>query len=225
MGRTRKPSLPRNDSAPTTQRASGAVTSLALTLSLLFFLCPSLASATPSTDFGFFGPGSISLDFNEIPMSQSTVIVGQYASHGVTFSPNVWFENHRGAIGWDGHNIANFQTGTSTSNPTVDMIFSGVVNGAAMEFTGNASNSFSITALLGGSVVETYTHNQTGCCAPAVVGIEDIQFDTLRIAHTTGGSEFFIADRLTWNLVPEPNTALLLGLGLLGLPFDRRRAR
>lgn len=179
------------------------------------------ALATPSTDFSYFDTDAIVLDFNEIPMTQSTVITNQYAATGVTFSPNVWFENHRGSVGWDAHNIANFLTSTTIVNTTVDFVFSGTVSGAAFEWASNTGSSFLLEAIAGGSVVESFTHNQAGCCAAQVLGFEDIDFDTLRVTHQSG-SDFFIADRLTWQPVPEPSTALFLGLGLIGMAAFRR---
>ena len=185
----------------------------------------SIAGATPVTDFSFFGADSVVLDFNEIAMAPGTVVTDQLAGLGVSFSPNVWFENNRGAVGWDDHNIANFLTGTTISNPVVDFIFSGPVDGAALEFAGNAGNDFLFEAILSGSVVESFVHAQAGCCAAQVLGFQEIEFDTLRITHQTGGSTFFIGDRLSFHVVPEPGTAALLGLGLVGLSGAARRQR
>ncbi len=194
---------------------------LALQVALALVLgsgAATLASATPSTDFSFFGADAVVIEFDEIAMPQSTVVTNQYAGSGVTFTPNVWFENHRAPIGWDGANIANFQTGTTTVNPSVDFVFSGNVDGAAFEWAANGGNTFLLEADLGGSVDESLTHTQAGCCAAQVLGFENVVFDTLRVTHQSGGSQFFIADRLTFHLVPEPGTALLLGLGLALLP-------
>lgn len=194
-------------------------------LAAAFVFPASLAAAIPSTDFTFFGPGSISLEFNEIPMAQSTVITTQYATTGVTFSPNVWFENHRAAVGWDNHNIANFLTGTSTVNPSIDMVFSTTVDGAAFEFAANGGNAFLFEAVLGGTTIETFVHTQVGCCAAQILGFEATSFDTLRVTHQSGGSAFFLADQLTWHPIPEPSIALLLGLGLATMPAGARRRR
>lgn len=185
----------------------------------------SIASATPVSDFSFFGADSVVLDFNEIAMAPGTVVTDQLAGLGVSFSPNVWFENNRAAVGWDDHNIANFLTGTSISNPVVEFIFSGSVDGAALEFAGNAGNDFLFEAILSGSVVESFVHAQAGCCAAQVLGFQEIEFDTLRITHQTGGSTFFIGDRLSFHVVPEPGTAALIGLGLVGLSGTARRRR
>ena len=205
------------------RRPAAIVTALVLLISIVL-MSSTTAHATPASDFSFFGPGSITLNFNEVAHSPGDVITNQYAGFGVSFSPNVWFENTRASLGWDTHTIANFLTGTSTSNPTIDIVFSGVVDGAALQFAANGSNDFQFTALLGGSAVETFSHSQAGCCAPQVLGFENVQFDTLRISHTAGASTFFIADQLTWNVIPEPSTALLLGIGLCILPTQRRRA-
>lgn len=185
----------------------------------------SVASATPVADFSFFGADSVVLDFNEIAMAPGTVVTDQLAGLGVSFSPNVWFENNRAAVGWDDHNIANFLTGTSISNPIVEFIFSGTVDGAALEFAGNAGNDFLFEAILSGSVVESFVHAQAGCCAAQALGFQQIEFDTLRISHQVGSSPFFIGDRLSFRVVPEPGTAILLGLGLVGLSGAARRRR
>lgn len=186
-------------------------------------LLPFSAAATPSSDFSYFDASANVLDFDEIAMTQSTVITNQYAALGVVFGANVWFENHRSNLGWDTHNIANFLTGTSTANTVVDIAFSTNVTGAAFEWASNNGSGFRFEAILDGSVVEQFDHQQTGCCAAQVLGFENVEFDTLRVTHRNGG-DFFIADRLTWQPVPEPSTALLIGLGLAGLGFSRRRA-
>ena len=198
-------------------RPHGSAGRILLLAALSIALTPALALALPATDFSFADASTLSLDFDEIAMSQSTVITNQYeAGYGVTFSPNVWYENNRGALGWDGDNFANFQTGTSTVNTTIEVIFSGTVTAVAMEFAANDGNSFEFTAYRAGAVVESTTFTYGTCCAAAVYGLRDLDFDTLRITHTSGGSDFFIADQLTWNpiVVPEPGTAVLLGLGL-----------
>ena len=194
----------------------------ALLYLLVAGLLPALASATPATDFSYFDGSAISLDFDEITMPQSTVLTNQYAGFGVVFSPNVWFENHRSNLGWDNHNIANFLTGTSTANPTVEIVFSQNVTGAAFEFAANTGSRFRFQALLDGSVVERFNHRSTGCCAAIVLGFEDVEFDTLRITHRSG-DDFFIADNLTWQPIPEPGTALLIAFGLAGLALRPKR--
>jgi hypothetical protein len=80
---------------------------------LFLVLVPAIVNALPATDFSFADASTLSIEFDEIAMSQSTVITNQYeAGFGVTFSPNVWYENNRGALGWAG-------TGTTsrTSRP------------------------------------------------------------------------------------------------------------
>jgi len=184
---------------------------------LALCLAGGVASATPVTDFSFFGTDSVVLDFNEIAMAPGTVVTDQLAGLGVRFSPNVWFENNRAAVGWDDHNIANFLTGTTTSNPVVEFLFSSTVDGAALEFAGNAGNDFLFEAILAGSVVESFVHAQAGCCVAQILGFQEVELDTLRITHQAGDSTFFIGDLLSFHVVPEPGTAVLVGLGLFGL--------
>ena len=213
-------------SRPQSLRRLSTNTAAVITCALIgLALTSSPALATPANDFSWFDGDSIALDFDEIAMPQSTVIDTQYAGYGVSFSPHVWFENHRGALGWDDHNIANFLTGTSTANPTVEFRFSTEVSGAAFEWASNTGSRFLLEALLGGGVVESLLHDQATCCGAQVLGFEDVRFDTLRVSHQAG-SNLFIADRLTWEPVPEPSTGLLTGLGLGGLAVLRRsRAR
>ncbi|MEM9175988.1 MAG: hypothetical protein AAGC67_12205 [Myxococcota bacterium] len=197
---------------------------LAAFATLALALPVSFAHATPATDFSFADAGTLSLEFDEIAMAQSTIITDQYeADYGVRFSPNVWYENNRIPLGWDGDNFANFQTGTSTVNATIEIIFSGIVTAAALEFAANDGNAFEFTALRNGSVVESTVFTYGVCCTAAVYGLRDVEFDTLRISHSSGDSPFFIADELTWNplATPEPGTALLVGLGLGTLAAGR----
>ncbi|HKK50923.1 MAG TPA: hypothetical protein VKA74_05015 [Myxococcota bacterium] len=198
---------------------------LGLSAILGLVLGSSVARATPATDFSFFGPDAISLDFDEIRLSAGTVLTTQYAGFGVEFSPNVWLEDNRRPVGWDRRNIANFLTGTSISNPSVDFLFSRTVDAAALEFAGNAGNDFLFEAILGGSVVESFMHAQAACCTAQILGFEDIEFDTLRITHDSGASPFFIGDALTWQVVPEPGPALLVALGLALMPGSGRTRR
>lgn len=186
----------------------------------IFF--PSVATALVATDFSFSDATTQVLEFDEISMSQSTVVTNQYAAtHGVSFSPNLWFENHRANIGWDGANVANFLTGTSTVNPVIEIAFGVSVAAAAFEIAANDGTSFLIESVSAGSVIESFVFTDAACCGAHVVGFRDSDFDMLRITHQAGGSQFFVADRLTWNPVPEPGTATLLLLGLTGLAARR----
>jgi len=191
----------------------------------IFLLLSSNAQATQIMDFSFSDASTQSLDFNEISMTRGTTITDQYqAGYGVSFSTNVWFEDHRsGLTGWDTHNIANFLSGTSTSNPTVEIIFDGSVNAAAIAFTGNRDTSFLFEAVSAGSVIESFVFNEAECCAPQVLGFANSDFDAFRITAQSANT-FFIADDLRWNsnAIPEPSTLLLTMLGLALLPKRKR---
>lgn len=168
------------------------------------------------------------INFEEIVLAMNSSLTNQYASLGVTFSPNVIYSPQTGFGHVQGHDIGNFPTGTETGaiNP-VTMSFSTLQTAAAFSFDADVT-PYLFQALLGGVVVDSFSAT-VGVSNNDFYGFSNDVFDSIRITQTgAGGGPFWVADNIQTGAaataVPEPTTLILLGSGLVVLSrLSRKR--
>ena len=198
----------------------------ALFVALAVWLAAAGALATPIIDgsFAVLSGGETVVDFDEIPLVPFQTVTNEFAAFGITFAPNVWFEDHRFFPNFDGAGLANFRSsaapggGLPPINP-ITVSFVTPMTDFAAYFAANTGDTITLTAMLGAAVVESFTFTDTACCAGHVLGFEDIVFDSVVI----NGSSLFIMDEFHFENVMEPANSLLLFAGLSGLALAGRR--
>ncbi len=199
---------------------------LRLLLSTLLLLCISLttlagnrASASPIIDSPIF-PASpdVVVDFGVNLFPPGTLIDTQFASSGVVFGPN--YSYFTTLLPQPPATFLGFLQPPEASAPPGPILFTTDVTAAGFSFRTRFTGQTTFEAYLDGALVESFVAlTDTNSTTARFYGFENIVFDEIRIAPPTGG---FFLDNLQFNIVPEPSTALLFGLGLLGLGMGRR---
>ncbi|MCP3984326.1 MAG: hypothetical protein GY723_08045 [bacterium] len=185
------------------------------------------ASAVPILDGSFagFSGSETVIDFDEVALAPFQSVTNEFAGLGITFSPNVWFENIRNFPNFDGASMANFRStsapGGSLPPVAFEVAFTSGMTDFAAFFASNSGNTITLTAFLGVAMVETLTFTDTTCCNGHVLGFSGISFDRIAIS----GSDLIIFDEFHFENVAEPATALMLILGLTGLALAGRPAK
>ena len=93
----------------------------------------------------------------------------------------------------------------------------------------SGASSITVTGLLGATVVGSTTINLTpGALTWSAIGFNDIDSLTITAVNGPASGNFpagkdFLMDDFTYTAVPLPPSLLLLGTGLVGLGFLRRR--
>ena len=197
-----------------------------LLLALALCVAASAAPATPIIDgsFAVFSGAETVVDFDEVPLTPFQTVTTEFAAFGITFAPNVWFENTRFFPNFDGASLANFRSTAAPGGPLppinpITVSFASTMTDFAAYFAANSGDTITLTAMLGAAVVETFSFTDTACCAGHVLGFEDILFDSVVIT----GSGLFIMDEFHYENVVEPANSVLLLAGLSGLALAGRR--
>ena len=195
----------------------------------LLFAAPAAALPIVDGDFSGLSGGETIIGFDEIALTPFQQVTGEFAAFGVSFSPNVWFENTRFFANFDGASVANFRSSAAPGGalpPTeFTLSFSTEMSDFAAFFATNAGNTVTLEAFLGTNPVEMLSFVDATCCGGHVLGFSGIVFDSIRVS----GTDLIIVDELHFEntappAIPEPGTSALLLPGLFGLAvFSRRR--
>jgi hypothetical protein len=84
-------------------------------VALAAWLAVTSAQATPIIDgsFAVFSGAETVVDFDEIALTPFQTVTTEFSAFGITFAPNVWFENTRFFPNFDGASLANFRSSTA----------------------------------------------------------------------------------------------------------------
>lgn len=198
---------------------------------LTSFLLSGRAFAIPIiNDFGLTHP-YVTLTFDEKTFDMGTVIKNQYSNFGVRFDTVTLPEYEKSDFRYDVQGLgATFRgieghyIGSSGGNP-VYINFKRLQDSVAFGMASNPRN-MTITALLGGVPVETFSFYTSGGSYPSVngdpagyYGFSGISFNQIEIFSTLiiYYDNRVLIDNIQSTPIPEPCTTLLFGSGLLGL--------
>jgi PEP-CTERM motif len=161
------------------------------------------------------------LTFEEIVLPVNTSLTNQYAGLGVSFSPSVFYSPQTNFGNVQGNDIGNFTLDGGGPISPVTFGFASALTGAAFSFEADGT-PYLFEALLGGSVVDSFSATVGFGAASDFYGFNNITFDSIRITQTgTGGGPFWVADNLQFGspatATPEPGSLALMGFGILGL--------
>lgn len=171
---------------------------------------------------GLAGPHS-TITFDEVGgMIQDQGVTSEYSAFGATFSGGFHWNNNLygsdGSTGFAGANLSNIFSngGAYEAGPIFTIRFGGPVSEAAFAFV-DQGNSFTVDAMLGATVVESFSRfipgNPPG---DGFDGFTGIVFDSIRIQNDSNSA--FAIDTLQFVPVPEPGIACfaLAALGIVG---------
>jgi hypothetical protein len=166
----------------------------------------------------------------------NTEITNQYQGLGVTFanigSAGTWGGISNGDPGnWDleGTNGASFYG--IQADAIISLSFDSIIDDFSLDTSRSLgsqnTNTFTLTAYLGGSSIAQQTITQAAINDWTTVSFTGFSFDEVQLTSANGSRPVYGIDNVTFNEsapVPEPSTILLFGAGLAGLVgFNRRR--
>jgi hypothetical protein len=183
------------------------------------------AEAVPiiSSRTGLVAPFT-TIDFSEVAVADNTPLTTQFAGFGVTFSDLFYNACPASCVvtppSGAKPDIENFPDANSEAFvPSSTLSFTAPVDGAAFQWAPNGGASYTLSAYLGATLVESFsvsvdTNAINGVSGWGYYGFDGIVLDRIVIA---AGNAFLIDNLETGSPVPEPTTLLLLGSGVIGV--------
>jgi hypothetical protein len=165
------------------------------------------------------------IDFTEVPLADGTALTNQFAAYGVTFS-NLWYSTvYDFGTSIVAPEAANFSIGCPCVNP-YSIFFSTPQTDVAFGLVTNSGDNTTITALLGGSVVDSFT--ATTDLSGNFFGFTGLSggFDQIQLSTQDNVDGAAVIDTIELGTaIPEPASWVLLALGTASLAVVRRFRR
>jgi len=164
------------------------------------------------------------VDFSEHTFADDTPITTQFSDVGLTFAPNLYYENTfaPGVPNSTAPDLTNFipSNGSGLTNP-FSIFFSSPVTSAALVL-GTNPNTTMFTAFLGGVMVDSGSAPSSLGNPNDFYGFTGVTFDQITVS--VGGDGFAVLDTVQTVPVPEPSQWILFvaGAGIL-VAFVRGR--
>jgi PEP-CTERM motif len=162
----------------------------------------------------------LTVTFDELGNLQGQTITNQFAAFGdgVTFSPINWDNatmGQAGSTGFSGGDLEN----SSGGSRNVTMTFATPVSAAVFAAV-NQGDAFTLTALLNGIPVDSFTQTIPSNPGIGFIGFTNDVFNQITVIPAAGSA--LSIDNLELNPAPEPATLTLLAVGVAALGLVRR---
>ena len=162
-------------------------------------------------DFNGVTPGSLSLGVNNVGLI-SIELFDQVAENRIDSGSG--FNNINGTNFWNG-NMDAF------GNPSSAMILQDSIIAFGADWTDTTTGGL-LTATIGGETL-LFSDYLSGAGGGFLGVVADSPFSSIAFDTEHGGAEQFGMDDFSFSAVPEPATLMLLGLGLAGIGYSRKK--